>query len=104
MTQQINGQFVRPIYNGVNIRIRKPEVNTGTQTNTFVNDNGIYNAVNIDVDNPVINPIKPRPIYNYPENKELISYNTFAPQRCYPSDMFLTYNKTTNILMPKIEA
>ena len=36
MTQQINGQFVRPVYNGVNIRIRKPEINTGTQTNTCV--------------------------------------------------------------------
>ena len=104
MIQQTDGQIVRPIYNGVSIRIRKPEINTGTQTNTLINDNGVYNAVNIDIDNPTINPAKPDPIYNYPNNKELIPYNIFAPQRCCPSDMFFAYNTTTNILMPKIEA
>lgn len=76
MVQSID--FSKPIYNGINISIRKPEVITGTNsdgvTNPIANnDNGIYNAVNIDVDNPKVSP-QPQKIYDYPEADEIVTY------------------------------
>ena len=54
MVQSID--FNRPVYNAVNIRIRKPEVNAGNKNDmTVVTDNGIYNAVKINIDNPSVN-------------------------------------------------
>ena len=51
MVQAINNNYVRPIYSAVDINIRKPEVNPkSTKNMTVVNDNGVYNAVKIDID------------------------------------------------------
>ena len=76
MVQSID--FSKPIYNGVNISIRKPEVITkGNQENVTNpvanNDNGIYNAVNIDVDNPRVSS-QERKIYDYPEADSIVTY------------------------------
>ena len=73
----------KPVYSAVNINIKKPEVNAGkiaTNPTTINNDNGIYNAVKIDIDNPLINT-DPKPIYDYPEAKEVVTYDmlTFNP-------------------------
>ena len=76
MVQSID--FSKPIYNGVNISIRKPEVitngNKENVTNPATNnDNGIYNAVNIDVDNPRVSS-QERKIYDYPEADSIVTY------------------------------
>ena len=55
MVQSIDNSANRPIYNGVKINIQKPEVNASGVNrgeNISYPDNGIYNAVNIDIDNP----------------------------------------------------
>ena len=69
--------FTKPIYNAVNINIKKPEVNAENKvTNPLeVNfDNGIYNAVKIDIDNPRVNT-QPKQIYEYPQANEIITYD-----------------------------
>ena len=72
MVQSID--FSKPIYNGVNISIRKPEVITDGITNpTTNNDNGIYNAVNIDVDSPKVGS-QSQKIYDYPEANGIVTY------------------------------
>jgi len=65
----------KPIYNGVNISITKPEINTGktTQPNEVNTDNGIYNAVRIDIDNPSVNT-QPKKIYDYPQAESIVTY------------------------------
>ena len=82
MVQPID--FTKPIYNGVNISIRRPEVIAGAEkdgvTNPMAgNNNGIYNAVNIDVDNPKVSP-KETKIYDnvmtlYAELPEILADN-----------------------------
>ena len=74
MVQPIN--FDKPIYNAVNIRIKKPEVNASQKdcaTNPMCvnNENGIYNAVKIDIDKPRVNT---QPIYDYPEADGIVTY------------------------------
>ena len=81
MVQPIN--FEKPVYNAVNINIRKPEVDAKSNvSNPMVinNDNGIYNAVKINIDNPKVNT-DPKPIYEYPEASSVMTYNmlTFNP-------------------------
>lgn len=76
MVQPID--FSKPIYNGVNITIRKPEVITRANEESVTNpngnnDNGIYNAVNIDVDNPKVSS-QPQKVYDYPEADGIITY------------------------------
>ena len=72
MVQSID--FSKPIYNGVNISIRKPEVITDGITNPMTNnDNGIYNAVNIDVDSPKVGS-QSQKIYDYPEADGIVTY------------------------------
>ena len=76
MVQPID--FSKPIYNGVNINIRKPEVITkanaeGITAPMLNNDNGIYNAVNIDVDNAKLR-YEPQRVYDYPEANEIVTY------------------------------
>ncbi|MBR6127082.1 hypothetical protein IKQ21_05285 [bacterium] len=56
MVQSVDSFLNRPVYNAVNIRIRKPEVNAGKNNDmTVVTDNGIYNAVKINIENPSVN-------------------------------------------------
>ena len=72
--------FDKPIYNAVNINIRKPEVNAGAKSEaqstnplTVNNNNGIYNAVKINIDNPKVNT-EPQKIYDYPEAQQIVTY------------------------------
>jgi len=66
----------KPVYSAVNISIRKPEVDTKNVTNpaTVNNDNGIYNAVKIDIDNPRINSGETQKVYDYPEADGIVTY------------------------------
>ena len=74
MVQSIDG-INKPVYSAVNIHITKPEVNAASSNQTTLrNDNGIYNSVKIDIDNPRINT-EPNSIYDYPQNDEIITYN-----------------------------
>ena len=72
----------KPVYSAVNISISKPEVEAARVSNplTLNNDNGIYNAVKIDIDNPKINT-EPKNIYDYPEASGIVTYDmlTFNP-------------------------
>lgn len=75
MVQPID--FNRPVYSAVNISIRKPEVDTKTTaTNpmTVTNDNGIYNAVKINIDNPRVNNGETKKIYDYPDSDGIVTY------------------------------
>lgn len=74
MVQSIDNLLNKPVYNAVNINIRKPEVNT-KENNTVVNDNGIYNAVKINIDKPAVNPVHHKPIYCYPEAQNCVTYD-----------------------------
>lgn len=67
----------KPVYSAVNISIKKPEVNAGkTVSNpmTVNNDNGIYNAVKIDIDSPAVNT-EPKSVYDYPEAEGIVTYD-----------------------------
>ena len=69
--------FNRPVYSAVNINIRKPEVDANKNVSnpmTVNNDNGIYNAVKIDIDNPKINT-DTKPVYDYPEAEGIVTYD-----------------------------
>ena len=75
MVQPID--FNKPVYSAVDISIKKPEINAGktaSNPNTINNDNGIYNAVKIDIDNPVIHS-EPKVVYDYPEANGIITYD-----------------------------
>ena len=81
MVQPID--FNRPVYSAVNINIKKPEVDAkanATNPMTVSNDNGIYNAVKIDIDNPKVNT-NTKQIYDYPEAESIVTYDmlAFAP-------------------------
>ena len=75
----------KAVYSAVNINIRKPEVDAAkTVSNPMVvnNDNGIYNAVKIDIDNPKINTDpKPAPVYDYPEADGIVTYDMLTFNR-----------------------
>ena len=78
MVQPID--FSRPVYSAVNINIRKPEVDAKSNVSnpmTVSNDNGIYNAVKIDIDNPKVNT-DPKPVYDYPEAESIVTYDMLA--------------------------
>ena len=66
MVQSIDSLLNKPVYNAVNINIRKPEVNSTKENNTVTTDNGIYNAVKINIDKPAVNPNNQKQIYCYP--------------------------------------
>lgn len=73
MVQSIDN-ISKPVYSAVNIHITKPEINARNNNNTtLVNDNGIYNSVKIDIDNPTINT-EPK-IYDYPQNDNIVTYD-----------------------------
>ena len=65
MVQPINNNVNRSSYSGVNINIRKPEVNAGDGIDTIHTENGDFSAVNINIDNPVVNTAPQKKIYDY---------------------------------------
>ena len=77
MVQAID--FNKPVYNAVNISIRKPEINAGNQKESkeVSNDNGIYNGVKIDIDNPKVNT-EPQKVYDYPEADGIVTYEMLS--------------------------
>lgn len=103
MVQSID--FSQPIYNGVNISIRKPEVITKADadgvTNPMAKDNGIYNAVNIDVENPKVAP-NAQKIYDYPEANEIVTYEMLnfnqipVAEKSLPEEVSAVEEKTEN--------
>ena len=87
-----------PSYNAVKINIIKPEVNTGKGKKD--EDNGIYSAVNIDIDNPALNP-KQKKIYEYPDAQSPVTYDNIKNVRL-PYNFHAAYH-TTNIIIPEFE-
>ena len=100
MVEAINSNMTKPVYNAVNINIKKPEVNIKENNNmTLTTDNGVYNAVKINIDNPTVNPIDKK-IYDYPEAKGFVSYEMtgFVPVQIppvtVPQDLYNKENET----------
>ena len=74
MVQAIGKSLDKPVYNAVNIDIKKPEVNAKENGKMSVtNDNGIYNAVKITIDRPSVNT-EPKKVYDYPEAEDVVTY------------------------------
>ena len=96
----------KPVYSAVNISISKPEVDANSnKTNpmTVNNDNGIYNAVKINIDNPRVN-MEPKPVYDYPEAEGIVTYDmlTFNPV-ALPQDTKEENAQETNIAEETVE-
>ena len=101
MVQSIDNNVNRPTYNAVKINIKKPEVNVGNNVNTIVNDNGIYNGVDIEIDNPSVNT-EPKKIYNYPTADSPVTYDMANIAPVTLPQGFVAYH-TTNVILPKME-
>ena len=68
-----------------------PEVNAANRNNTtVVTDNGVYSAVNIDIDHPEVTT-EPK-VYNYPEAEEIVTYGRANLNRIeLPQGMPISY-------------
>ena len=75
----------KPVYSAVNIHITKPEVNTLQNTNEENSDNGVYNSVKIDIDNPTANTY-PK-VYDYPQAEEVVTYDMVNTQANLPKGL-----------------
>ncbi len=99
MVQSIDSLFNRPVYNAVNIKINKPEVNSKDNENlSLITDNGIYNAVKIRIDNPSINPNKEQKIYDYPEAKGIVTYDMAGIRPVMPVTL---YSASAHVAVPE---
>ena len=105
MIQPIDDSFMRPIYNAVDINIRKPEVNaSGKKDDTSISmDNGIYNAVKINVDRPAVNTEPKKTIYDYPLYDGIINYNMLPSKVELPAEMSAVYYSNTEVIPAKEE-
>ena len=104
MIQSIDDSFMRPIYNAVDINIRKPEVNAaGKKDETSIStDNGVYNAVKINVDRPAVNTEPKKTIYDYPLYDGIINYNMLPTQQVeLPTEMSAVYYSNTAVVPEK---
>lgn len=105
MVQALDNSINKPVYNGVKINIRKPEVNAGSNVNgesCITDNNGTYNAVSIDIDNPRVNTSQGK-IYDYPEADAPVTYDMANIQQIpLPRGFHVAY-QTTNVIMPNIE-
>lgn len=93
-------EMMRPTYNAVNINIRKPEVNKPESADK--NDNGIYNSVKVDIDNPKVNS-DVKKVYDYPEAEEVVTYDKAYSQpvalpQGYP---VVTQYESSTIVVPE---
>ena len=62
-------------YSAVKININNPQVNGSSNKPAQVTtESGEYNAVNININNPSVNT-EPKKIYDYPESKEIVTYD-----------------------------
>ncbi len=102
MVQSFDYNSFRPNYNAVKINIKKPEVNVGNNQNTYMDDNGIYSAVNIEIDNPTVNT-EPKRIYDYPIAESPVTYDMLNQNKLPLPQGFNVAYTTTNVILPKME-
>ncbi|MBR1776010.1 hypothetical protein IJ750_02920 [bacterium] len=111
MVQAIDKILNKPVYNAVNINIKKPEVNAKQNGEMSVNnDSGIYNAVKINIDNPAVNA-EPKKVYDYPKAENVVTYNNAnlqpiaLPEGMPVGDAYKTSEELTNdINEPEVPA
>lgn len=103
MVQPINNNVNRSSYSGVNINIRKPEVNAGDGIDTIHTENGDFSAVNINIDNPVVNTAPQKKIYDYPEINGFVPYEMANIQQLPLPQGFFVAHQTTNVILPEME-
>lgn len=112
MVQALDSLINKPVYNAVNINIKKPEVNSKNNNcpDCISNDNGIYNAVKINIDKPAVNPQKK--IYDYPVMQgpipfEMTNFNPIPLPQGFPvaaeyhsASFIIPDNKTPKVPAP----
>ena len=103
MVQPINNSINRSNYSGVNINIKKPEVNAGDNLDTIHTANGDYSAVNINIDNPVVNTAPQKKIYDYPEMNGFVPFDMTNIQPIPLPQGFHVAYQTTNVILPEME-
>ena len=90
----------KPMYSAVNIHITKPEVNSVQKAGEEGDDNGVYNSVKIDIDNPTANTY-PK-VYDYPQAEEVVTYDMVNPQVNIPKGL-IESNTAYNSSIPTQE-
>lgn len=107
MVQAIGKNLDKPVYNAVNIDIKKPEVNAKENGKMSVtNDNGIYNAVKITIDKPSVNTA-PKNVYDYPEAEEVVTYENAnvqpiaLPEKFPAGDAYEKVPSQENVIVPE---
>ncbi len=103
MVQPINNSINRSNYSGVNINIKKPEVNAGDNLDTIHTENGNFSAVNINIDNPVVNTAPQKKIYDYPEMNGFVPFDMANIQPIPLPQGFHVAYQTTNVILPEME-
>lgn len=75
-----SNDLMKPTYNSVKIKVNNPKTNVSGKTNNL-SDIGEYNGVNIEINDPEVNAGKKRGMYDYPQAKEIVTYDKsgFAP-------------------------
>lgn len=88
-------------YNAVNIKIDKPKTIIPEGFKADKEDNGIYNAVNLEVTNPSVE-IQRKSIYDYPTAKEVVTSDMagFRPIDIAPIP-FYPFGNQTNLISNK---
>ena len=108
MIQGIDNDFLRPNYNAVKINIKHPYIhangNQNDATTNLVTDNGVYNAVNISIDNPEVNTEPKQKIYDYPQSQSYVPYNMLDVPVTIPEGFAAHYYETNVIVPAKTEA
>lgn len=102
MVQSFDYNSFRPNYNAVKINIKKPEVNVGNNQNIYMDDNGMYSAVNIEIDNPTVNT-EPKRIYEYPIAESPVTYDMLNQNKIPLPQGFNVAYTNTNLILPKME-
>ncbi len=98
MVQSPDLKLNQPTYSAVKINIKNPAVNAPKGETGKTDDNGIYNAVDITIDQPEVNT---KPVYSYPEANSIITYD-MANVNQIPVTFPISY-QTTNVIIPKTD-
>lgn len=61
-------------YSAVNMRVNDPKTTVPEGFKPDIDDSGIYNAVNVEVNRPTVE-IQKNPIYNYPKSEGIVTYD-----------------------------
>lgn len=90
-------------YSAVKININNPQVNGNISRPTQnATKNGDYSAVQINIDNPSVNS-EPKKIYDYPESKELVTYDMANIQPIELPTKAETSNAATPTIQKEVE-